>query len=127
MSWISEYLVYPTPDFQIWLSWVKRSNLQLIQMELYWNVLQSCQTNIHGHGREISVGFYLAPDKTLFQPDRIGSFLIIHENICCGYSLEAPRWDASSEYPQHMFSWRNKENIYLIPILIKNYGFISIA
>ena len=34
-------------------------------------------------------------------------FLFIHENICCGYSLEAPGRGASHEYPQHMFSWRN--------------------
>ena len=27
------------------------------------------------------------------------------------YSLEAPRRGASNEYPQHMFSWRNKKNI----------------
>ena len=32
--------------------------------------------------------------------------LFLHENICCGYSLEVPPWGASSEYPQHMFSWR---------------------
>ena len=38
-------------------------------------------------------------------------FLFLHENIRCGYSLEAPRWGASSEYPQHMFSWRNMEDI----------------
>ena len=25
--------------------------------------------------------------------------------------LEAPRRGASNEYPQHMFSWRNKKNI----------------
>ena len=25
------------------------------------------------------------------------------------------RSGASNEYPQHMFSWRNKKNIYLIP------------
>ena len=33
--------------------------------------------------------------------------------LCCGYSLEAPQWGASNEYPQHMFLWRNKKNIYL--------------
>ena len=38
-------------------------------------------------------------------------FLFLHENICCGYSLEAPRRGASHEYPQHMFSWRNKKDI----------------
>ena len=25
------------------------------------------------------------------------------------YSLEAPLWGASNEYPQHMFSWRNEK------------------
>ena len=38
-------------------------------------------------------------------------FLFLHENICCGYSLEVPCRGASNEYPQHMFSWRNKKNI----------------
>ena len=42
---------------------------------------------------------------------RLIVFLFLHENICCGYSLEAPRQGASNEYPQHMFSWRNKKNI----------------
>ena len=30
---------------------------------------------------------------------------------CCGYSLEVPQWGTSNEYPQHMFSWRNKKKI----------------
>ena len=38
-------------------------------------------------------------------------FLFLHEKICCGYSLEAPRRGASNEYPQHMFSLRNKKDI----------------
>ena len=38
-------------------------------------------------------------------------FLFLHENICCGYSLEAPRRGASNDHPQHMFSWRNKKDI----------------
>ena len=25
-------------------------------------------------------------------------FLFLHENVCCGYSLEAPQWGASNEY-----------------------------
>ena len=36
-------------------------------------------------------------------------FLFLHENICCGYSLEASRQGASNEYPQCMFSRRNKK------------------
>ena len=38
-------------------------------------------------------------------------FLFFHENISCGYSIEAPRQGASNEYRQHMFSWRNKKDI----------------
>ena len=37
--------------------------------------------------------------------------LFLSENICCGYSLEAPHRGASNEYPQHMFLCRNKKNI----------------
>ena len=29
--------------------------------------------------------------------------LFLHKNVCCGYSLEAPHWGASNEYPQHTF------------------------
>ena len=45
-------------------------------------------------------------------------FLFLFLNICCGYSLEAPRQGTSNEYPQHIFSLRNKKIIYLIPTLI---------
>ena len=38
--------------------------------------------------------------------------LFLDENICSGYSLEAPRRGPSNEYPQHMFSSRNKKNIH---------------
>ena len=38
-------------------------------------------------------------------------FSFLDENICCGYSLEAPRRGASNEYPQHMFLSRNKKDI----------------
>ena len=40
------------------------------------------------------------------------------------YTLEAPRRGASNEYPQHMFSWRNKKKIMLIPPLICSYPFL---
>ena len=38
------------------------------------------------------------------------NILFHHKNICCGYSLEAPHWGASNEYPQHMILLRNKKN-----------------
>ena len=50
------------------------------------------------------------------------SFLFLNKNICCGYSLEVPRRGAFNEYPQHMFSSRNKKNIMWIPPLICCYA-----
>ena len=63
----------------------------------------------------------IAPDKVPFSIERccflqksIDIFLISPQNRMLWYLLEAPQWGASNEYPQHMFSWRNKKNIYLI-------------
>ena len=49
-------------------------------------------------------------------------FLFLHKNICCGYSLEAPRRGASNEYTQHMFLWRNGENY---PRIITKYSSLT--
>ena len=35
-----------------------------------------------------------------FNPNVLIFFLFFHEKVCCGYSLEAPQWGASNEYPQ---------------------------
>ena len=68
----------------------------------------------------------IGPDKTLFS--KVYLFLgtqwkclefffqqkiliFLHKNIRCGYILEVPQWGASNEYPQHMFSCKNKKNI----------------
>ena len=42
------------------------------------------------------------------------------KKLCCWYSVEAPRWGASYEYPQHTcsFLWRNKKSY---PRLITKY------
>ena len=37
-------------------------------------------------------------------------FQISAQNIDCGYSLEPPRRSGSNEYPQSMFSSKNKKN-----------------
>ena len=39
------------------------------------------------------------------------SFLLLHENISCGYSREVPRQGASNEYPHHLFSCIYKKHI----------------
>ena len=55
-----------------------------------------------------------APEVAFLQPKVPLFFLFLHENICCGYSLEVPLWGTSNEYTQHVFSWKNKKNTYLI-------------
>ena len=67
--------------------------------------------------REVKISFHSS--RCFFQSKKyINFFLFLHKNICCGYSLEVPQWGTSNEYPQHMFSWRNKENVYLIHLVI---------
>ena len=65
----------------------------------------------------------IATDKALFFIQKmLISFLFLNENICCRYSLEAPRWGTSNGYPQHMFSLRSKKNIMWIPPFICSYA-----
>ena len=53
-----------------------------------------------------------------FNPKVLIFLLISPQKHMVWYSLEAPHRGASNEYQQHMFSWRNKKNINLIPTLI---------
>ena len=51
-------------------------------------------------------------DKVIFfQPKTTVAIfvLFLDENLCYGYSLEAPRQGTANEYPQNMFSSRNKK------------------
>ena len=52
-----------------------------------------------------------------FSPEKFQyfCFFFLHENVCCGYSLEAARWATFNEYPQYKFLWRNKNNIMRLP------------
>ena len=52
-----------------------------------------------------------------FQPKSTDICLILHKNICCGYSFEVPRWGTSNEYPQHMLMQRNTKTSCGYPIL----------
>ena len=45
-----------------------------------------------------------------FQQKFFDIFLIIAQNIDCGYTLEPPRRGGSNEYPQSMFWSKNKKN-----------------
>ena len=57
--------------------------------------------------------FLIFPLKHMFWVLITHNICFHGEVICCGYSLEAPWHGASDEYPQHMFSWRNKKKNYL--------------
>ena len=47
--------------------------------------------------------------RHFFTPKILIFFLFLHENICCGYSLEVLQWGSSNEYPQHIVLWRNRK------------------
>ena len=54
--------------------------------------------------------FHLKKTTENFQIKKNDSFHISAHNIDCGYSLKPPRRGGSNEYPQSMFSSRNKQN-----------------
>ena len=66
----------------------------------------------------------IALDKAYFFYQNVFFFSYFYMT-CCGYSLEAPHRGASNEYPQHMFSWRNKKSIYLMLALIQSYTLVK--
>ena len=51
---------------------------------------------------------FIGLDKSWYQ---VNIFLISPRKHMLRYSLEAPHCGTFNEYPQHMFSWRNKKNI----------------
>ena len=36
-------------------------------------------------------------------------FLLLNQNICCGYSKEPSHWNGSFEHPKHMYELKGKE------------------
>ena len=55
---------------------------------------------------------FLALKIEKFQLKMFDIFLIVAQNIDCGYTLEPPRRGGSNEYPQSMFWSKNKKNRY---------------
>ena len=41
-------------------------------------------------------------------------FLVLNQNICCGYSKEPSHWDGSFEHPKHMFKLMDKKIITIL-------------
>ena len=63
----------------------------------------------------------MAQDKVFFNQKPVDIFLNSPCKHMLWYSLEVPQQDASYEYLQHMFIWRIKKNVFLIPSLIRSY------
>ena len=68
------------------------------------NITKTCPCNIQR--------FFLALKFENFQQKMFDIFLILAQNIDCGYMLEPPRRSGSNEYPQSMFWSKNKKNRY---------------
>ena len=58
---------------------------------------------------------------TFFHPESTNIPLVSLQNHMLWYSLELPHQGTSNEYPQCIFLWKNKRNIYWIPQLIWSY------
>ena len=70
---------------------------------------------------ELSVFYHLHSFRGVVKEDYmylmiiLGQFsLVLHNNIFCEYSLEAPHRGASNEYSQNMLLWRNKRKYPII-------------
>ena len=61
---------------------------------------------------EVHSNYTMLDKAFFFQPKITGIFfLFLDGNISCGYSLDVPQCGGCNEYPQPMFSSRNKKNI----------------
>ena len=94
---------------------------ELFQNVICQNVYQACWT-LSGYNLEVCCWYselFIVPDRALSFNWKILIFvLFLHKNICCGYSLEAPQWGTSNEYPQYMFLCRNKKTfMWLLPLI----------
>ena len=83
-----------------------KSRLEEISNFIIYKVMKSLRKHICSNILKI-----LPPKKNEnFQIKILIFFIFLLENIDCGYSLEPPRRGGSNEYPQSMFSSRNKKN-----------------
>ena len=91
--WIIKFLLYYLELWYIWRQPVNAHLSQPLRKHAYSNIQK-----------------ILAPKYEKIQIKNCDIFHISAQNIDCGYSLEPPRRGGSNEYPQSMFSSRNKKN-----------------
>ena len=76
---------------------------------LTWHTCHKVSIRCHSSRQEGYSDFFLISRSKHMVWRIFYLFVCMYTNTCCCYSLEAPHRGASNEYPQHMFSWRNKK------------------
>ena len=76
---------------------------------LTWHTCHKVSIRCHSSRQEGYSDFFLISRSKHMVWRIFYLFVCIYTNTCCWYSLEVPHRGASNEYPQHMFSWRNKK------------------
>ena len=93
----------------------------VLQADFYSSLVECWPVMQTAHLRSLAAALVIS--YTFVNQKRLIVLLISLQNEFCWYLLEAPCLGASNEYPQHMYTWRNKKNNYLIPLFIKSYGY----
>ena len=88
-----------------------------------WTLLPSLcpwPTEIHSQNEIKKLLMVIAPDKALFFfIGKVETFFLFSPQKCMLWYLLKALWRGTSyEYPQHMFSWRNKRNLDMIISLL---------
>ena len=95
--------------------------------DIHWSQQLILSTKCSCELTRLSQKNIIAPDKAFFFNPKLSTFLLfVYKNICCGYSLEAPQWGTSDEYPQRMFSWGNKKNLPLLSGARNMFSYFSV-
>ena len=73
--------------------------------EVFYTALKrESRKNLYFSGKTCCGYLFVATDKVLFFIRKmLISFLFLHENICCGYSLEAPRNKKHVDTPSYLW------------------------
>ena len=94
-----------------------QSTLVILKSKGLSEMLRAVRTSTY------QIKLFITPVKALLNR-KVLIFLLLHENICSVFSLEASHRDASNEYRERLFSWRNKKTIMWIPAYLELWAYI---
>ena len=98
--------IYRWRDYVSHVKWSPR-HIWTVKAQIIWHIYRGCSL-AHSHCK---LYLFIAPDKALFFNHKLLIFSsFLHRNLCFVHSFKASQRGALNEYPQHMFSWRNKKN-----------------